>query len=141
MTSAACEVVANNTSAAKKRWIAFPERDAAIRRLRRVFFPIVFGEADPPKIEITSRRGRCCRRWGRRTKIKLHRRWPLRAFSRGEEWSRRKTKHTCDQIGRETAHRHIVVLHSAIEITAFDRNSILGSFQLRLQTKKTLIGF
>src|SRR6266480_1104603 len=136
MTSAACEVVANNTSAAKKRWIAFPERDAAIRRLRRVFFPIVFGEADPPKIEITLGRRRRCRRRSGRAKIELYRRRPFRARLGSKEWSRRKAKHACHQICRDTAHCHIVVLHSAVEVAALDRDSVFRTFKLRLQTEK-----
>src|SRR5439155_24135014 len=108
-------------TAAKTRWIACFERHAAIRRRRRGSFSIAFGEVDPPKIDITIlRRGRCCRRRSGRAKIELHRRWPFRARLGSEEGVRRKTKHACNQICREAAHRHIVVWHRAGELTALD---------------------
>src|SRR5215472_9663425 len=88
------------------------------------------------RCKITLRRRRCRGRGSRRAKIELHRRWPFRARLRSEKWFRRKTKHTGYEVCGETAHRHIIVLHSAIEVTAFDRDSVLGSFQLRLQTEK-----
>src|SRR5882724_11667709 len=75
----------------------------------------------------------------RRAKIKLHGRWFLRARLRREKWPRRKAEHSRNQICRKTPHRHVVVLHGSVEVTAFDRNPVLRSFQLRLQTKKILI--
>src|SRR5437763_16556808 len=68
----------------------------------------------------------------RRAKIKLHGRRFLRARLRREKWPRRKTEHSRNQICRKTPHRHVVVLHRTVEVTAFDRDSILRSFQLRL---------
>jgi hypothetical protein len=58
---------------------------------------------------------------------------------RSEKWSRRKTEHSRNQVCRKTAHCHVVVLHSGVEVPALDRNSVLCAFQLRLQTKKILI--
>src|SRR5437868_13744701 len=153
MTSAACELVARKAaSASRRRWIAFSERDATIWRLRRGCLNIVFGEADPPKIDITlwrrgSRRRRRraliqIRRWRRRgAKIKLHRRRFLRARLRCEKWPRRKTKYSCNQVCRKTADRHVVVLHCSVEVAALDRDPVLRAFQLRLQTDKILISF
>src|SRR5438876_11638315 len=76
-----------------------------------------------------------------RAKIKLHRRRFLRARLRCEKWSRRKTEHSRNQVCRKTPHRYVVVLHRTVEVTAFDRDSVLRSFQLRLQTQKILISF
>src|SRR5262249_24614558 len=84
---------------------------------------------------------RRCGRRSMRAKIKLHRRRFFRARLRSEEWFRRKTEHARDQICRKAAHRHVVVLHRLVEVPALDGNSVLGSFQLRLQTEKVLVGF
>src|SRR5438552_2698580 len=132
ITSAAFALIANSVSAAKKRRIVCPERDGRIRRLRRGWFGIVSGEADPPKIKFTLWRRCRCRRRSRRAKIELHGRGFFRARLRSEERFRRKTEHARDQICRETAHRHVVVLHRLVEVAALDGNSVLGSFQLRL---------
>ena len=84
------------------------------------------------------RRRRRRRRSGR-AEIELHR-WRLfRARLRSEERPWRKTQHTRHEICWETAHRDIVVLHCLVEITAFDRDSVLGAFELRLQTEKILV--
>src|SRR5437867_12634116 len=78
-------------------------------------------------------------RWWR-AKIKL-RGWRfLRAWLRSEEWSRRETEHARHKICGETPHRDVVVLHRLVEVAAFDRDPVLGSFQLRLQTEKVLVG-
>src|SRR6266496_4764916 len=81
------------------------------------------------------------RRRRRRAKIKLHRWRFLRARLRSEKWSRRKTEHSRDQVCRETAHCHVVVLHGCVEVPALDRDPVLRAFQLRLQTNKILISF
>src|SRR6266404_4884454 len=80
------------------------------------------------------------RRGSGRTEIKIHRRRSFRALSCLEERPRRKTKHSRDQICRETAYRGIVILHRGIEVPAFDRDPVFGPFELRLQTQKTLVG-
>src|SRR4029453_2209455 len=102
-----------------------------------------FGVAGPPattaRLRITLwRRGSRRRRRG--AKIKLHRRRFLRARLCCEKWSRRKTEHSRNQICREAAHCHVVILHGGIEVPALDRDSVLRSFQLRLQTEKVLVG-
>src|SRR4029077_16362488 len=142
MTSAAFALIANSVSAARKSWIAFSERDGTFRRLRRDWFGIVFGEADPPKINFTLRPGcRCGRRWSGRAKIELHRRRLFRARLRSEERFGRKTEHARDQICRETAHRDVVVLHRLVEVAALDGNFVPRSFQLPLLTQKVLVRF
>src|SRR6266513_4247624 len=85
------------------------------------------------------RTGRCRRRSGGRAKIKIHSRWSLRALLRCEKWALRKTEHSRDEICRETSHRRVVILHRSIEISALDGNTVLGSFKLRLQVKKSLV--
>src|SRR4029453_11880827 len=114
-----------------------------------------FGGAGPPattaRLRITLwRRGSCRRRRGaliqirgrrpRGAKIKLHRRGFLLARLCCEKWSWRKTEHSRNQICREAAHCHVVILHGGIEVPALDRDSVLRSFQLRLQTEKVLVG-
>src|SRR5262249_20920296 len=84
---------------------------------------------------------RCGRRRSGRGKIELDRRRLFWARLRSEERFRRKTEHARDQICRETAHRHVVVLYGLVEVATLDGNSILGSFQLRLQTQKVLVRF
>src|SRR6266536_6267362 len=82
---------------------------------------------------------RCCGRRSGRAKIEIHGRRSLRARLRREKWSWRKTEHARDQIGRETAYRDVVVLHRGVEIPPFDRDPVLGSFQLCLQAEKILV--
>src|SRR5438876_7985766 len=150
MTSAACELMALSARKTATQSVScLPKKCCSGSRVGCLIAGDPpsqgFGVARPPAVtprpRITLGRCRRCRRRSGRAEIELYRRRPFRARLGSKEWSRRKAKHACHQIGRETAHCHIVVLHSAIEITAFDRNSILGSFQLRLQTEKTLIGF
>src|SRR6059058_3436391 len=78
------------------------------------------------------RRRRRRRRWSGCPKVKLYRRRPFRARLRGEEWSWRKTKRPRDEIRRETAHRHVVVLHRLVEVPALNGDSVFGAFELRL---------
>src|SRR5437763_9903331 len=120
MTSAACKWIATTKASPTARWIAFSACDD-IRRLRRSCFGIAFGEADPPKVDITlrRRRRRRCRRSGR---AELDCGCPLRAGLCPEIWPIRKTKCAGDEICRETAHRHAVVLHRLVEVTPLDRD-------------------
>src|SRR5207244_8143093 len=67
-----------------------------------------------------------------RPEIKLHWGRFFRTRLCSEKWARRKTEHACDQICRKTAHCHVVILHRSIEVAAFDRDSVLSPFQLRL---------
>src|SRR5262249_46972891 len=98
-------------------------------------------QAGLPASRSSRRRRRRRRRWSGRAKGKLHRRRLLRARLRGEEWFWRKTERSRDKVRWETAHRHVVVLHCLVEVPALDGDSVLGPFQLRLQTEKILVRF
>src|SRR3954451_3032 len=133
MTSAAFALIANSVNAARKSWIAFSEPNRTFKRLRRDWLGIVFEQADPPKVNFTLRPGCWCgRRWSGRVEIELNRRRLFRTRLRSEERSRRETEHARDQVRRETAHRHVVLLHGVVEVSALDGDSVLGSFQLCL---------
>src|SRR5207248_11691893 len=42
-------------------------------------------------------------------------------------------------VGRKTAHGGIEVLHRAVEIISFDRDSVFRPFELRLESEKILV--
>src|SRR5437868_12479848 len=92
-------------------------------------FAVAGSPATTARLRITLWRGggrRCWRgaliqirgRRRRRAKIKLHRRRFLCARLRSEKWPRRKAQHARNQIRLETAHCHVVVLHSGVEVPA-----------------------
>src|SRR4029077_7393484 len=152
MTSAAGDFVASNTkNAATNTATCLPRK---ICGDSNVGCGIVgeppspgFGVTGPPaptarlRITLWRRGSRGCRRGaliqirarrGRRAKIKLHWRRLLCACLCCEKWSRRKTKHSRNQICRKTAHCNVVILHSGVEVPALDRDPVLRAFQLRL---------
>src|SRR4029453_2612016 len=160
MTSAAWDFVASNAkNAATNRATCLARK---VRSGRRVGCWVAedspspgFDVAGPPattaRLSITlwrrgsrrRRRGALIQiRGGRRcgAKIKLHRRRFFCACLCCEKWSRRKAEHSRNQVCRETTHCHVVILHGIIEVPALDRDPVLRSFQLRLQTEKVLIG-
>src|SRR4029453_2588146 len=141
MTSAACDSIASAAS------------NAAINRATCLARIIYSGSrvgctiaGDTPAATAKSRITlRCCRRRGRwrgsrSAEIKIHRRRRFRARLCGEKRPRRKTEHARDQIGRETAHCNVVVLHRGVEVYVLARYPVLGSFELRLQAEKILVG-
>src|SRR6266513_3719477 len=161
MTSAAWDFVASNAkNAATNRESCLARKICSGSRVGCCMagqpplpcFAVAGSPATTARLRITLWRGggrRCWRgaliqirgrRW-RRAKIELHRGRFLRARLRCEKWSRRKAEHSRNQIRRETAHCHVVVLHSGVEVPALDRDSVLCAFQLRLQAKKILISF
>src|SRR6266480_4485503 len=159
MTSAAWDFVASNAkNAATNRESCLARKICSGSRVGCCMagqpplpcFAVAGSPATTARLRITLWRGGGRRCWrgaliqirGRRrgrAKIKLHRRRFLRARLRCEKWSRRKTEHSRNQICRKTPHSHVVVLHGSVEVTPLDRDPVLRSFQLRLQTKKILI--
>src|SRR5437763_13947289 len=133
MTSAAFAPIANSVNPARKRRIAFCERNGIFKRLRRDWLGSVFGEADRPKVNFTLRPGCWCGRcWSGRVEIELNRRRFFRTRLRRKERFRRKTQHARDEVRRDTAHRHVVLLDGVVEVSALDGDSVLGSFKLCL---------
>src|SRR5437660_12388095 len=74
----------------------------------------------------------------RRTEIEIHGWRFLRALLGSEEWTRRKSEHPGDRVGRKTAHGGIEVLHRAVEIISFDRHPVFRAFEMRLKSEKIL---
>src|SRR5207248_10702227 len=87
-------------------------------------------------------RGRsCCGRSRRcwRAEIEIDG-WRLfRAWLGGKEWTRRKANYSGEHVGRKTAHAGIEVLHRAVEIISFARDSVFRPFELRLESEKILV--
>src|SRR2546423_13348078 len=83
------------------------------------------------------RSGRCGRRG--RTEIEIHGRGCFSSWLSSEVRSGRKTKHAGNEIRREAAHLRVVSLHDFIEFIPLNGDTVLGSFELRLQRQEVLI--
>src|SRR5438270_3734658 len=81
---------------------------------------------------------RCCRSAAERREVYGWR--FLGARRGGEKRPGLEAKHLVQHVGWETFQRGVVLLHRGIEIVSFDRDPILGSFQLHLQILKRLRG-
>src|SRR2546430_3929434 len=143
MTSAACTWIA--TSAAMQNAIRLTGRDACPRRpamsiLTRMDLISRTSRRDVPTSRRSSRT-RCGRSRRRgRAEIEIHGWRFFRAWLRGEERARRKSKRPGNHVGWEAANGDVVFLDDGVEFVPLHRNSILGSLKLCLEAPEVFGG-